>query len=196
MAPGWLVPVVAAALTGVLSSGVTALYLRSTMPDVLAIDPDKQITPEQRHLAALLVAPAAPFTAAGEGKPVDDATLQNADVLGFQRGWTRTWQAPGRQRVEAFVLEFGDANGALTYARGLGRAAPLLTRPEPFTVTGVPGSSGLTDTVADKDGNYTAIVVVNEGRRVALLVFATRSATPGSAIVDLARRQWMALRTT
>jgi hypothetical protein len=189
---GWAVPVVAAALTGVLSSGVTAVYLRSTEPETVAIDVPREVTPEQRHLAALLVAPAAPYTLTGPGKPVDTNVLGGGlDALGFVRGWTQSWRTPDKQTVDSFVLEFADPAGADAYARGIGNAATLLTRPRPFSVTGVPGGSGLLDTVADKDGNYAGLVVMRDGVRAVLLVLATKS--PGAGALDLAQRQWAAL---
>lgn len=182
-------PVVGAALTGVLSSGVTAVYLRETMPETFA--GEQQFTPEQRHLAALLVAPARPFAPVDGGKAVDPTTLAGLATLGFVRSWTQTWRTPDKQSVDAFVLEFAEPAGALSYARGLGNAATLLTRPRPFAVDGVPGASGLLDTVADKDGNYASLVVMRNGSRAVLLVLATRS--PAAGALDLAQRQWAAL---
>ena len=192
MRPGWVVPVIGAALSGVLSSGLTAAYLRSTeKPETVAVDVPRDITPEQRHLAALLIAPAAPFTGTGPGKPVDTTTLAGLSTLGFVRGWTQKWRTPDKQTVDAFVLEFAEPAGADSYARGLGNAATLLTRPRAFSVTGVPGAGGVLDTVADKDGNFASLVVMRKGVRAVLLVLATRS--PAAGALELAQRQWAAL---
>ena len=193
--PSWLAPLVGAALSAVLSSGATAAYLRAREPDVVAVRGDLQTTPEQRHLAALLVAPGEPYRAVSDGSAVDAAAL-NADgltALGFTRGWTRTWRAPDKQRVDAFVLEFGDESGARSYARGIGGAARLLVKPEPFAIPEVPGSSGLADTVKDRDGHYAQLVVMQRGTRAVLLVFATDTAAPGPVVLGVARRQWAAL---
>jgi hypothetical protein len=191
----WPVPVIGAAISAVLSSGLTAAYLRSTFPDVLAVDGELQLTPEQRHLAALLVAPGEPFVPDGAGKPVDGSVsgFEGLAALGFTRGWTRTWTAPDEQRVDAFLLEFADAAGARSYAGGLGQAGTLLARPRPFTVAGVPGGSGLADEVPDRAGHYTQLVVLTDGPRAVLVVFASRSAAPGATILDLAQRQYAAL---
>jgi hypothetical protein len=196
--PAWLAPVVGAALSAVLSSGVTAAYLRGTAPDTVAVHGDLQKTPEQRHLAALLVAPGEPFRAVDAGRPVDVQGLgsKGLDALGFQRGWMRTWRTPDKETVDSFVLQFGSSAGALAYAQGIGRAATLLVRPEPFTVAGVPASSGLADTVKDSAGHYAQVVVLHRGVTAVLLVFATKSATPGDAVVGLAQRQWAALVAT
>lgn len=196
--PAWLRTAVAAALSAVLSSGVTAAYLRATMPDVLAVDGAFTMTTEQRHLAAVLVAPGEPYRAASAGAPVDAQQLgsEGLAALGYRRGWTRTWRAPQEQRVDAFVLEFADESGARGYAQGIGRVARLLTKPEPFTVTGVPGSSGLADQAKDREGNYAQVVVMHRGARAVLLVFATKDAEPGAEVVGLAQRQWAALAAT
>lgn len=195
MRRAWAVPVIGAALTGVLSSGVTALYLRSTFPDVLAIEGDQQLTSEQRHLAALLVAPAKPFAIAGPGKPVDARVLgEGLDALEFQRGWTQTWRTPDKQKVDAFALEFRDETGARSYARGIGNSATLLTQPRPFEVPDVPGSIAIVDAVPDRDGNYAALAVLHQGSRAVFLVFATKQ--PGAGVADLVQRQWRALLAT
>lgn len=194
----WAVPVLAAAIAGVLSSGVTAAYLLSTRPDTVALPGDLLTAPEYRHVAALLVAPAEPFRPVSVGAPVDPEALRAEGLasLGFRRGWTRAWRGPGGERVDSFVLEFGDPGGAAAYARGVGRAARLLERPRPFTVPGVPGSSGLADTVRDREGRYAQLVALHRGRWAALLVFATDDADPGAEVVGLAQRQWAALAGT
>jgi hypothetical protein len=191
------VTAVAVALSAVLSSGVTAAYLRATMPDVLAVRTGLDVTPEQRHLAALLVAPGEPYAVAAGG-PVDAKQLgpDGLAALGFRRGWTQTWRAPEQQRVDAFLLEFDAERGARAYAQRIGQAARLMTDPKPFTVTGVPGSSGLASAVKDKDGNYAQVVALHRGSRAVLLVFATKQAVPGSEVVGLAQRQWAALAAT
>lgn len=188
-------PLVGAALAAVLSSGLTAAYLRATMPETVAIDPDPDVADEQRHLAALLVALSAPFAAVSAGGPVDAQALraQGLEALGFTRGWTRTWRAPDERKVDSFVLEFADAGGARSYAQGIGRVATLLVEPRAFAVEGVPGASGLADEVADSDGHHTQVVVLARGKRAVLLVVAAASAAPDPAVVDLARRQYEAL---
>lgn len=193
-----LTTAVAVALSGVLSSGLTAAYLRATAPDTLALRGDLLLTPEQRHLAALLAEPAAPFAAAGAGRAVD-ATALGADglaSLGFRRGWTRTWQAPSGERLDAFVLEFADARGAAAYGGNAGRAARLLARPVPFAVAGLPAATGLADRVADADGRYLQLVALHRGPWAALLVLATAEREPGATIVGLAQRQWARLAAT
>ncbi|HVF05329.1 MAG TPA: hypothetical protein VNA20_10840 [Frankiaceae bacterium] len=194
----WVVPVLGALIAAVLSSGVTAAYFLSTMPDTVALPGDLLVTPEYRHVAALLVAPAEPFRPVSAGAPVDRKALgaERLAALGFRRGWMRTWRAPGAERVDSFVLEFGDEPGAAAYARGIGRAARLLERPRPFTVTGVPGSSGLADTVRDREGKYAQLVALHRGRWAVLLVFATNAADPGTEVLGLAQRQWAALART
>lgn len=196
--PPWLPTAVGMALSAVLSSGVTAAYLRLTAPDTVALRGDLLQTPEQRHLAALLVAPGEPFRPESDGGPVDAAALRadGLESLGFRRGWTRAWVAPDGQRVDAFVLEFAGPDGATGYARGIGRAATLLADPEPFTVAGVPTASGLADTVADANGRYAQVVVLHRGPWAALLVLQTVSAEPGEPIRALTQRQWAALRAT
>lgn len=190
-----LAPFVGAALAAVLSSGLTAAYLRATAPDTLAVRGDLILTPEQRHLAALLVAPSEPYRPVSGGAEVDAAALgaDGLTSLGFRRGWTRAWTAPDERRIDAFLLEFGDEGGALSYARGIGRATRLLVDPRPFAVPGVPGGSGLVDTVRDRDGHYAQVVAMSRGRRAALLVWATTTATPDAEVVAWAQRQWAAL---
>lgn len=186
---------VAMALSAVLSSGVTAAYLRATQPDVVAVRAPLVVTPEQRVLASMLVAPGAPYRPIDNGAAVDAAAL-DADglaALGFRRGWSRTWRTPEKERVDSFVLEFASDAGARSYAQGIGRVARLLVRPEPFTVTGVPGGSGLADTVKDREGHYAQVVVMHRGARAVLLVFANDSARPGADVLTLAQRQWAAL---
>jgi hypothetical protein len=196
--PPWLTTAVTAALSAVLSSGVTAAYLRANEPDVVAVSPPPVVTPEQRSLASILVAPAAPYRAVDGGAPVDAKALgaDGLESLGFRRGWSRTWRTGGKDRVDSFVLEFAGESGARSYAQGIGRVARLLVKPEPFTVTGVPGSSGLADTVKDRDGNYAQVVVMHSGPRAVLLVFANDSALPGADVLTLAQRQWAALSAT
>ena len=194
--PPWLATAVGMGLSAVLSSGVTAAYLRTTAPDSVALRGDLLQTPERRHLAALLAAPGEPYRAESAGGPVDAAALKadGLGALGFRGGWTRGWVAPDGQRVDVFVLEFDGANGATAYARGIGRAAALLADPEPFTVAGVPTASGLADTVADTNGRYAQLVALHRGRWAALLVAQTASPRPGEPLRSLAERQWAALR--
>lgn len=198
MSPGWLTTAVTAALSAVLSSGITAAYLRAGEPEVVAVDPPRVVTPEQRSLAALLVAPAAPYRPINAGAAVDAKALgaDGLTSLGFRRGWSRSWRTAGKDRVDSFVLEFAEESGARSYAQGIGRVARLLVEPEPFAVTGVPGGSGLADTVKDRDGNYAQVVVMHSGQRAVLLVFANESARPGSDVLSLAQRQWAALNAT
>lgn len=188
-------PFVGAALAAVLSSGLTAAYLRATLPDVVAVDPRPEVVPEQRHLAALLVAPGEPFVAVSAGAPVDAKALasQGLEALGFTRGWTRTWRAPDERKLDAFLLEFADPSGALGYARGAGRVASLLVEPQAFAVDGVPGGSGLADRVADANGHHTQVVILARGSRAVLLVAAVPAAAPDPALVALAQRQYAAL---
>ncbi|HEU0131128.1 MAG TPA: hypothetical protein VFQ85_09080 [Mycobacteriales bacterium] len=193
------VPVLSALIAATLSSGATAAYLRATQPEVLSVRTPFQTTPEQRHLALLLVAPGAPYAPAGRGSPVDVAALgrgQSAEgmaTLGFRRGWAQAWTSPRKERVDAFLLEFADATGATGYARGIGHAASLLIKPEPFVVPGVPEASGLADTVRDRNGMYAQVVVLHRGARAVLLVFTDASARPPAAAVTLAQRQYAAL---
>lgn len=196
--PPWLATAVTAALSAVLSSGITAAYLRADEPDVIAVNPPLVVTPEQRTLASILVAPAAPYRPVGDGAAVDAKALgaDGLTSLGFRRGWSRTWRTADKDRVDSFVLEFAAESGARSYAQGIGRIAQLLVEPEPFTVTGVPGSSGLADTVKDRDGQYAQVVVMQRGARAVLLVFANDSAKPGSDVLSLAQRQWAALSAT
>ena len=188
--PRWAVPVVGAALSAVLSSAVTVLVLHATAPELFAIDAPLATTPERRHLAELIVAPGAPYVAVSAGREVPGDGLAG---LGFRRGWTRTWRAPTRERVESYVLEFADARGASGYTRGAGRAAGLLLKPVPFVVTGVPDCIGLADTVKDRSGFYAQVVVMHRGPRAALLVLSDSSASPGAEVLALARRQYDAL---
>lgn len=191
--PRWAVPVIGAALSAVLSSGVTVLVLHRTAPELFAIDPGLELTPEQRHLAELLAEPAPPYAALSPGR---DVTNEGLDGLGFRRGWTRAWQAPSTERVESYVLEFADPRGARTYVQGTGRAAALLIEPVPFVVTGVPDCVGLADRVKDRSGRYAQVVVMHRDARAALLVFSGLSATPGPEVLALAQRQYAALRGT
>ncbi len=189
----WPVPVVGAALSAVLSSGVTAVWLRSREPETFAQRGSFDVAPEQRAVAALLVAPGGAYVAASAGEPV--AAVAGLTALGFTRGWSRSWRTPKDNRVDVVVLEFATERGAVDYARGIGRTARLLVKPQPFTVTGVPGSSGLTDTVRDRDGHYARVVVLYRGTRAALLVFTDDVSMPGAEVVALARRQYAALAT-
>ena len=188
-APSWAVPALAAALSAVLSSGLTAAFLRVRSPETVAIRPPVELTVEQRALVELLVDPGPRYVSASVGAvvPVTD-TLRS---LGYVRGWTRTFDA-GRQRLEAFVLEFGSETGAAGYARGIGGATRLMASPRPFTV-GVPGASGVADTVKASDGRYLQLVALHRGTRAALLVFRDESATPGGDLLALAQRQYDAL---
>jgi hypothetical protein len=194
--PSWALPVVACALTGTLSSGVTALVLRERMPDVFAARAPFQTAAEQRDLAALLVDPGPPFRADSVGAPVDVTALRGSTTglqsLGFRRGWVRTWRTSS-DRVDAFVLEFAAESGAAGYAGGIGRAANLLIKPVPFVVEGVPGASGLADTVKDRSGHYAQLVVLHRGPRAVLLVFTNAVQVPPPTVLDLARRQYDAL---
>ncbi|HEX8001803.1 MAG TPA: hypothetical protein VF519_03820 [Mycobacteriales bacterium] len=188
-APSWAVPAVAAALSGVLCSGVTAAFLRSRMPETVAIEGPVQLSVEQRALVELLVDPGPRFVAESVGVAVPaSAGLRD---LGYRRGWTRRFAA-GRQQLDAFVLEFASDGGALGYARGIGGATRLLAAPEPFALPGVPGASGLVDTVPSTDGRYVHLVALARGPRAALLVFRDTSRN-GADLLALARRQYDAL---
>lgn len=195
--PSWAVPVLACALTGTLSSGVTALVVRERFPEVFAANAPFATAEEQRDLAALLVDPGPPFHADSVGAPVDVTALRGSTAglqsLGFRRGWVRTWRSSGG-RLDAFVLEFTAATGATGYASGIGRAANLLINPVPFAVDGVPGASGLADTVKDRSGHYAQLVVLHRGARAVLLVFTNGAPAPPPTVLDLARRQYDALR--
>lgn len=184
------VAVVAAALSGVLCSGVTAAVMRATEPEVAAIDGPRQIAEEQRHLAELLLDPGAPYVAAGAGsEPQVDAAVRARGVV---RGWARRYTA-GPDSLDALLFEFGTEDQARGYSRSVGAAAPLLAKPVPFDVPGVPDASGLADTVKDAKGQYLRLVVVVRGRYTALLVL--RDDAPGIAtdVVTFARRQYDAL---
>lgn len=191
------VTAVSVALSAVLSSGLTAAYLRSERPDIVSVDDELQVTPEQRHLAALLVAPGKPYQGVAS-LPVGPEQLGDDGLaaLGFVRGWNESWRAPDAQRVDAFMLEFDAERGARSYTQGIGRAARLLVRPEPFTVAGVPGSSGLADTVSDRDGHYLQVVAMHRGPRAVLLIFTTKRREPANVVADVAQRQWAALAAT
>ena len=149
------------------------------------------VTPEQRDLAALLVAPGTPYAAADRGAPVPAA--EGLTSLGFVRGWRRTWRTPSAESVDMVLLEFDSPDGALGYARGIGGAARLLVKPTPFTVDGVPGGSGLADTVKDRGGHYAQVVVLHRGVRAALLLFESAASSPGPEVAALAQRQYDAL---
>jgi hypothetical protein len=137
--------------------------------------------------------PAPPYAAVSPGHDVPSTGLAG---LGFRRGWTRAWQAPSKERVEAYVLEFAEPRGAATYAQGSGRAAALMVEPVPFVVTGVPDCVGLMDRVKDRAGMYARVVVMHRDARAALLVFSGASPTPGPEVLALAQRQYAALRGT
>ena len=190
MTPG--ATAVAVALSGVLSSGLTAAYLRATEPETTAIDGDMHVTPEQRHLAAMLVAPGLPFTRGSGGEPLT-ATDLGTTPLGFQSGWQEAFRSRDEQQVTTFLLRFDGPAAARSYAQGAGRIAAAMTSPEPFLVSGVPGASGLADTTKDSDGHYLQAVVLHRGTHAALLLFTTEQARPGSLVADLAQRQWAAL---
>lgn len=185
------VPVLAAAISALLSSGLTAVFVRVREPDVVAQRPPFLVTPEQRDLATLLVAPGPPYVTAEPGESVPAADSLTA--LGFLRGWRRTWRTASAESVDTVLLEFATADGALGYARGIGRAATLLVRPKPFAVDGVPGGSGLADTVKDSGGHYAQVVVLHRGVRAALLLFESAAPDPGPGVADLAQRQYDAL---
>jgi len=186
--PSWAVPGIAVALSAVLSSGATAAFLRSREPDVIAVRVPLQVSEEQRALVDLLVDPGARFVAASEGVPVQPTA--DLTTLGYVRGWTRTFNA-GRQQLDAFVLEFATDEGALGYARGIGRATRLLSKPEPFAID-VPGASGLADTVKSADGRYLRLVSLSRGPHAALLVFRDED-TSAADLLALAQRQYDAL---
>ena len=189
MTPPWAVTAVAVALSGVLSSGMTAAFLRSREDGVVAIQGPLQLTVEQRALVDMLVDPGTRFRPASLGASLEPTA--NLTALGYQRGWTRRFDA-GRQQLDAFVLEFADEKGAAGYARGIGGAARLLAKPEPFAVTGVPGASGLVDTVKADDGRYLHLVALHRGPRAALLVFRDEK-TAAADLLALAQRQYDAL---
>jgi hypothetical protein len=192
----WVVPALAAALSAVLSSGVTAAFLRSRFPDVLATRAPFEYVPERADVAALLVAPPAPYRPAGPGHAVDlGAQGLSADQLaaaGFRRGWTRAWRAGG-ERVDGYVFEFADERGATAYADAIGRAARLLIEPVPFLVPGVPDATGLADRVRDRNGRYALVVALHRGRWAALIVVAATASAPGPEVTTLAQRQYAAL---
>lgn len=187
--PSWTVPALAAALSAILSSGLTAAFLRSRVPETVAIHPPVEMTVEQRALVDLLVDPGPRYTAASIGAAVPASG--DLGSLGYVRGWTRTFTA-GRQQLEAFVLEFGSEAGAAGYARGIGGATRLMSAPRPFSVS-VPGANGVADTVAAADGRYLQLVSLHRGPRAALLVFRDESASPGGDLLALAQRQYDAL---
>ena len=186
--PSWAVPALAAALSAVLSSGLTAAFLRVREPESFAISPPVELTVEQRALVDLLVDPGSRFVAASVGAAVP--ATDSLRTLGYVRGWSRTFHA-GRQQLDAFVLEFAGESGAEGYARGIGGAARLLASPEPFAV-GVPGASGLVDTVKANDGRFLHLVALHRGSRAALLVFRDESRS-GADLLALAQRQYDAL---
>jgi hypothetical protein len=78
---------VAVALSAVLSSGLTAAYLRSTMPETAALDGDPVVAPEVRHLAALLAPPGGGFrptrsgVVAAPGQPATATTARQRPRL-------------------------------------------------------------------------------------------------------------------
>lgn len=183
MTPG--VPLVAAALSAVLSSGLTAAYLRSTMPDTVPVEGAPVVTPETRPLASRLAEPAAPYRATSPG-----STLDLGSVEGFARGWQRVW-ARGDEQLTSYVMEFGGTAQARSYAQGgTGRLAARFTSPEPFLIEGMPGVSGLSDTVRDSNGHYLHAVVMHRERFVALLLLVSDAARPGNVVGDVVHRQW------
>jgi hypothetical protein len=192
----WVVPALTAAVAAVLSSGVTAVYLHETAPELFAAHAPLDVAPELRDLAGLLVAPERPYYALDDGKPVDlasqGASAAGLASLGFRRGWTRAWGAR-KNRVDTFVMEFSSPTGAAAYARGIGRAAKLLLKPAPFAVAGLPDASGLRDTVKDRDGRYAQVIVMFRGQRTALLVFSDETSQPPAELLALAQRQYDAL---
>ncbi|HEV2890245.1 MAG TPA: hypothetical protein VGX28_07685 [Frankiaceae bacterium] len=188
MTPSWAVTAVAAALSAVLSSGVTTVFLRLRAPETVAISPPVELTVEQRALVELLVDPGARFVPANVGTAVPAS--ESLRSLGYVRGWTRTFSAE-RQQLDAFVLEFASESGARGYARGIGGAARLLSRPEPFALP-VPNASGLVDAVRADDGRYLHLVALYRGARAALLVFRDESRS-GADLLALAQRQYDAL---
>lgn len=187
------VPVLAALISALLSSGLTTVWLRTRDADTVAVRPPFQVAPEYRAIAALLVAPGPPYVPVDAGTPVQ--VVAGLTALGFTRGWQQSWRAATREHVDGVVLEFRDDTGATGYASGIGRAASLLAKPRPFTVAGVPGSSGLADTVRDKDGFYAYVVVMHRGARAALLFFTAASPDPAYVVAALAQREYAALGT-
>jgi len=141
----------------------------------------------------LLLDPGAPFKAGSAGQPV--AAVEGLRRLGFTRGWTRSWATPANEHLDAVVLEFANESGARDYARGAGHAAALLVKPRAFTVTGVPGSSGLASTAKDRTGRYAQVVVLTRGARAVLLVLDALAAPPSRTLLALARREYAALAT-
>lgn len=182
--------VVAAALSGVLCSGVTAAVMRIREPDVVAIRGPLQLTDEQRHLVELLADPGSRYVAASAGAEV--AATPSLTTLGYVRGWTRTYKA-GTDQLDTFVLEFATEDGAAGYARGLGGAARLLAKPVVFPLPEVPGASGLADSVRDSAGHYLRLVALSRGTRAALLVFRDDAAERSAEVAEVARRQYEAL---
>lgn len=190
--PRWAVPVLGALVVAVLSSGLTAVYLHARFPEVFPIAGPPQVAPEQVHLAELLVDPGAPFRAVSSGAAFQSGQAQERfAALGFRRGWTRTWEAPGA-RLDAFVLEFADARGADAYAGGIGRTATAFRAPAPFTVSGIPGVSGLADTQPDGTGSYAHVLAFARGDRAVLLSLTSKD-PGGGALADVARREYEAL---
>ena len=188
------IPVIGAAIVAVLSSGLTTVYLHARYPDLVAVRGPITVEPDRAHLAALLVDPGPPFTPVSGGTQVTaadaGASRQGLLSLGFSRGWTQAWTATGA-RLDAYVFEFLNEAGAAGYASGIGRVSTLLIEPHAFVVTGVPGASGLADTVRDRDGRYAQLVVFNRGVIAVLYVLSSDSAAP--VLGELARKQYAAL---
>jgi hypothetical protein len=180
------VPVLGAALSAVLSSGLTAAYLRTRPEPVVPAVGEWVVAPERTHPMALLAAPDQPW------RPVSDGKALTVAAPGFVTGWTRAWRTP-RERVDSSVLEFASPADAAAYAGGVGRAAPLLIDPAPFVVPGVPTASGLSDRSKARDGRYAHVIALHRGKRAALLLFAVDSARPSPLVVALAQRQYAAL---
>jgi hypothetical protein len=189
------ITLVAAALSAVLSSGLTAAYLRSTMPATVPVNGAPLVTPETRPLATRLAEPAAPYRPRSAGGPLDITTIDRTTTppAGFVRAWQRSWASTDEQ-VTTFLVEFAGEAQARSYAQGgTGRLAVLFDSPVPFVIDGVPGASGVSDTEPDADGHFGQAVVIHRDRFTALLVFVTNAARPGNVVADLSRRQWAAL---
>jgi hypothetical protein len=193
--PRWAVPVIGALVAAVLSSGLTAVYLHGRFPEIFPLATPPVVAPEQVHLAELLVEPGPPFRPVSSGTPFQSGqAAQRFAALGLTRGWTRTWDAPDA-RLDAYLLEFADARGAAGYAGGIGRVAGAFLKPAAFRVPGVPGASGLADTVADRGGRYAQAVAFARANRAVLLTLSTTDATPGGLLVEIAQREYAALAT-
>lgn len=124
-----------------------------------------------------------------DGQPDAKAILEGA---GFLRSFKRVWLDGGNNQVIVFVYQFSAASGAAAYRTHVEQILQKnASSPTPFPVTGVPGASGVGQSV----GNAESATITATTGPFLLLVACQAAKSDGltSLAITVARAQYARL---